>query len=64
MTNDNAKAVRKSRERRKASGLFRYEWWVHKDADLDAIKRKIEIENNKAIAAQCNRKTDKRELLK
>jgi hypothetical protein len=49
---------------KKALGWLKPSFWIRKEADMDKIKAAIDYENNKAIGAIMNAKTDKGDLLK
>jgi len=48
---------------RKIKNWIKKQFWIHRKADLESIKMVIEYENNKAISAMMNAKTDKAELI-
>jgi len=48
---------------RKIKVWIKKHFWVHRKANMENIKAAVEYENNKAISAMMNAKTDKKSLI-
>jgi len=48
---------------RKIKSWIKKPFWIHRKANMENIKAAVERENNKAISAMMNAKTDKKSLI-